>query len=134
VWKYYHDKRQQAQTGCKMELELEGQEGNSCAQLDNLERMVYEVAFSGDAEQLYHVLRVGDSAQTLLALLAQVLGSQLPFLAGCVLAMSSLAAMPPVLSTLMMLSHVLGASAVVLFCAVFADPEQHLQAVSISQP
>lgn len=42
-----------------MELESEGVEGSNCHQLDNLERMVYEVAFSGDAEQLYHVLRVG---------------------------------------------------------------------------
>lgn len=58
MWKFYHDKRQQAQSGCRLELETEGQEGNSCAQLDNLERLVYEVAFSGDAEQLYHVLRV----------------------------------------------------------------------------
>jgi hypothetical protein len=57
VWKFYHDKRQQAQSGCRLELETEGREGNSCAQLDTLERMVYEVAFSGDAEQLYHVLR-----------------------------------------------------------------------------
>lgn len=59
MWKYYHDKRQQAQSGCSMELESEGVEGSNCHQLDNLERMVYEVAFSGDAEQLYHVLRVG---------------------------------------------------------------------------
>lgn len=59
VWKYYHDKRQQVASGCKTEMEVEGQEGSSCHALDNLERLVYEVAFSGDAEQLYHVLRVG---------------------------------------------------------------------------
>jgi hypothetical protein len=58
VYKFYHDKRQQAQSGCRLELETQGAEGSSCAALDNLERMVYEVAFSGDAEQLYHVLRV----------------------------------------------------------------------------
>lgn len=58
MWKFYHDKRQEAQSGCRLELEKEGHEGNSCAQLDTLERLVYEVAFSGDAEQLYHVLRV----------------------------------------------------------------------------
>lgn len=57
VWKYYHDKRQQVASGCKTEMEVEGQEGSSCHALDNLERLVYEVAFSGDAEQLYHVLR-----------------------------------------------------------------------------
>lgn len=58
VWKFYHDRRQQAQDGCVAELEKEGHEGSNCKALDNLERMVYEVAFSGDAEQLYHVLRV----------------------------------------------------------------------------
>jgi hypothetical protein len=58
VWKFYHDKRQQAQSGCQAELESQGQEGSNCVALDNLERLVYEVAFSGDAEQLYHVLRV----------------------------------------------------------------------------
>ena len=58
VWKFYHDRRQQAQSGCRTELEVEGHEGSNCQALDNLERMVYEVAFSGDAEQLYHVLRV----------------------------------------------------------------------------
>jgi len=57
VWKFYHDRRQQAQSGCRVELESEGHEGSSCQALDNLERLVYEVAFSGDAEQLYHVLR-----------------------------------------------------------------------------
>jgi hypothetical protein len=58
-----------------MELEVEGQEGNSCAQLDTLERMVYEVAFSGDAEQLYHVLRVGDSCWHFSTQQSQVLGA-----------------------------------------------------------
>jgi len=60
VWKFYHDRRQQAQSGCRKEIESDGTEGSSCQALDNLERLVYEVAFSGDAEQLYHVLRVSD--------------------------------------------------------------------------
>lgn len=47
-----------------MELETDGTEGSSCAQLDNLERLVYEVAFTGDAEQLYHVLRVSAITNT----------------------------------------------------------------------
>lgn len=57
VYKYYHDRRQAAQSGCVHELEADGAEGSSCHALDTLEKMVYEVAYSGDAEQLYHVLK-----------------------------------------------------------------------------
>lgn len=58
MWKYYHDRRHQLQSGCVRELETEGHPGAACESLDGLERMVYEVAFSGDAEQLYHMLKV----------------------------------------------------------------------------
>jgi hypothetical protein len=58
VWKFYHDRRQEAQSGCKLELES-GSAANACQSLDNLEKLVYEVAYTGDAEQLYHQLKVG---------------------------------------------------------------------------
>jgi hypothetical protein len=57
VWKFYHDRRQEAQSGCKLELES-GSAANACQSLDNLEKLVYEVAYTGDAEQLYHQLKV----------------------------------------------------------------------------
>lgn len=53
VWQYYHDRRLQAEAGCSAEG------GASCEVLDSLEKLVYEVACTGDAEQLYHVLKVG---------------------------------------------------------------------------
>jgi hypothetical protein len=58
VWKFYHDRRAEAQSGCKLELES-GSAATACQSLDSLEKLVYEVAYSGDAEQLYHVLKVG---------------------------------------------------------------------------
>ncbi|WIA41497.1 hypothetical protein OEZ86_008871 [Tetradesmus obliquus] len=57
VWKFYHDRRQQAQSGCKLELES-GSAAAACQSLDSLEKLVYEVAFTGDAEQLYHSLKI----------------------------------------------------------------------------
>eukprot|EP00882_Tetradesmus_deserticola_P001022 GHRQ01001107.1.p1 GENE.GHRQ01001107.1~~GHRQ01001107.1.p1 ORF type:complete len:261 (+),score=118.10 GHRQ01001107.1:224-1006(+) len=57
VWQYYHDCCQEAQAGCKLELEA-GSAAAACQRLDNLGRLVYEVAYTGDAEQLYHMLKV----------------------------------------------------------------------------
>ena len=54
---YYRDKLSHAQSGCVRELESE-KRGSACDDLDNLERLVYEVAYSGGAETLYRVLRV----------------------------------------------------------------------------
>lgn len=63
VWKFYHDRRQQMQSGCMRELEAEGRGGSACQSLDSLERLVYEVAFSGDAEQLYHMLKIQNNIE-----------------------------------------------------------------------
>lgn len=57
VWRYYHDRREEAQSGCALEQQQHVSGGSGCATLDALEKMVYEVAFTGDAEQLYRLLR-----------------------------------------------------------------------------
>lgn len=61
VVSYYKDKLSQAQSGCVRELESE-KRGSACDDLDNLERLVYEVAYSGGAETLYRVLRAEQQA------------------------------------------------------------------------
>jgi hypothetical protein len=58
VVNYYHDKRNQASSGCANELASKGTAGSSCQQLDSLEKLVYEVAYTGGAENLYQVLKV----------------------------------------------------------------------------
>lgn len=58
VYDYYHENRSRALAGCAKELEVEGRAGASCQSLDNLERLVYEVAYTGDAETLYQTLKV----------------------------------------------------------------------------
>eukprot|EP00878_Enallax_costatus_P002839 GHUV01003032.1.p1 GENE.GHUV01003032.1~~GHUV01003032.1.p1 ORF type:complete len:259 (+),score=38.06 GHUV01003032.1:117-893(+) len=58
VYDYYHENRSKALSGCAQELEKDGKAGTACQSLDNLERLVYEVAFTGDAETLYRTLKV----------------------------------------------------------------------------
>jgi hypothetical protein len=58
VVNYYHDKRNQASSGCANELASKGSAGSNCQQLDSMEKMVYEVAYTGGAENLYQVLKV----------------------------------------------------------------------------
>lgn len=58
VYDYYHENRSKALAGCAKELEQEGKAGAACQSLDSLERLVYEVAYTGDAETLYQTLKV----------------------------------------------------------------------------
>jgi hypothetical protein len=57
VYDYYHENRSKALSGCAQELE-KGKAGAACQSLDSLERLVYEVAYTGDAETLYQTLKV----------------------------------------------------------------------------
>ncbi|KAF6251254.1 hypothetical protein COO60DRAFT_656194 [Scenedesmus sp. NREL 46B-D3] len=62
VWRFYHDRRQAAQSGCRAELQA-GSAAAACQTLDNLEKLVYEVAYTGDAEQLYHMLKIQNNME-----------------------------------------------------------------------
>jgi hypothetical protein len=63
VYDYYNEKRQQAQSGCALELGTGEQQGAACQSLDSLSKLVYEVAYSGSAEQLRHVLEAENNAE-----------------------------------------------------------------------
>lgn len=58
VYDYYQDKRRNAQAGCLAELEGQGRPGACCNSFDNLEKMVYELGYTGKSEDLYRVLKV----------------------------------------------------------------------------
>jgi hypothetical protein len=63
VYDYYNEKRQQAESGCAVELNSGDRQGSGCQSLDSLGKLVYEVAYSGDAEQLRHVLEAENNAE-----------------------------------------------------------------------
>lgn len=58
VYRYFTEKRTGAQAGCVRELEAEGGRGQSCEDLDKLERMVFELMSTGRTRDLYSVLKV----------------------------------------------------------------------------
>lgn len=62
VVSYYKDKRAKIQSGCVEELESGSMPGSNCQSLENLERLVYEVAYTGGSENLYQVLRAEHNA------------------------------------------------------------------------